>query len=993
MKANTKTTFKLNALLSCMLLSGGLSSVAQAEDTEMQDVEVIEVNGFRSSLNAALLEKRASVGSKETIVAEDIGKFPDLNIADSLARVPGIAIEQDAGEGRQITIRGLGSRYVKTTINGMESASAGAATDAAGGSNKTRAFDYNIFASELFTQVDIHKTVSAELEDGGISGNVNLETASPLNNDGLQVAYNVNARYNDISEEATPRASFMVANNWDDKFGALLSVAYSEGIVQSEGASTVRWTDKRGKAAIDATNGFTEAQVEDLFVTRIPRYSVFEKNQERLGVSASFEYRPMETLNLKADFLHATLDTETNEYQYSALIRSNPTGIDPLNMVVDGQNNIVAGAFSDVQIRSEARQDVSESTFDQFTLQGDWDINDDLKMTFLVGKGESKLIVPHQITFAVDSTDSTFAYSYDASVDPLDLINASSASGSNTLTQGGTINMEMPSFAFLPGTAPQAGTQYSRDSVASAMVDPTAYSLALTRHRNENIDSANESIKVDFEYAVNDAMTIKFGAGSRSFETEFSTARNDNKVSVDHDGDAATSNRSTKLEDFTFYDALVPASEKLGSDYGDVLSAFGTNFGNAVDIPSTSSLGNATWFAPDYNAVYNAVKGKSYFQPSVEYDRGYRVKEEVFTAYAQVDYVHEIFDRDLRTNFGVRYIDNTNTSWGPNTSNLANSGFDVRDASLPIYVETGSTSDDILPSVNLAFDLTDDLVLRASWSEAITRPAISVLASAVKVSEPSENNPEGKIEIGAGPTLKPYEATNIDLGLEWYFAEESLLAAAIFAKDITNLSKITDTIQLTEADLKGYGIDYDSVTSGYDLATTDWDLTYSTSTEPESMWGAEFIYQQPFTFLPAPFDGLGVQANYTYIDYEREYTSPVSGVTANLTEFETSENSYNMTVYFEQDIWSARFSYNFRESYVKQYDNRSSEGTWGRGYDDKGILNFSSRYDINDNVSLAFEAINLTNAGSIQWHNVESQKPYESLWNGRQFLVGVRGSL
>ncbi len=129
-----------------------------ADPSKEKDIEVIAVSGFRGSLNVALMAKREAVGSKETILAEDLGKFPDLNIADALARVPGIAIEQDAGEGRQISLRGLGSTFVKTTINGMESASAGAATDAAGGANKSRAFDFNVFASELFTQIDVNKT-------------------------------------------------------------------------------------------------------------------------------------------------------------------------------------------------------------------------------------------------------------------------------------------------------------------------------------------------------------------------------------------------------------------------------------------------------------------------------------------------------------------------------------------------------------------------------------------------------------------------------------------------------------------------------------------------------------------------------------------------------------------------------------------------------------------------------------------------------------------
>ena len=210
--------FKLSKLMTNLILSGALTSglaYAAPQDEAVADdqLEVIEVKGFRGSINAALMTKREAVGTREPIIAEDIGKFPYLNVAESLSRVPGISIEEDAGEGRQITIRGLGSRNVRTTINGMESASAGAATDAAGGSNTSRAFNFNVFASELFTQIDINKTVSAELEDGGISGNVNLQTARPFQYDGFKGAYNVNTRYSDVDEDVSPRASFMLATS------------------------------------------------------------------------------------------------------------------------------------------------------------------------------------------------------------------------------------------------------------------------------------------------------------------------------------------------------------------------------------------------------------------------------------------------------------------------------------------------------------------------------------------------------------------------------------------------------------------------------------------------------------------------------------------------------------------------------------------------------------------------------------------------------------
>lgn len=1000
MKENTDK-FRLNSLLACMVLSGALSHSVIAQEAAPADenpseaeIEVIQVEGFRSSLNAALMFKRYSVGTKETIVAEDIGKFPDLNIADSLARVPGIAIEQDAGEGRNIQIRGLGSRFVKTTINGMESAAAGAGTDAAGGSNKTRAFDFNIFASELFTQVDIYKTVSAELEDGGISGNVNLQTASPLAKEGFNGSFNVNARYNDISEETAPRASFMVSNNWDDKFGVLLSVAYSEGIVQSEGASTVRWSDGgssegRSRARITATNGFTDEQLNDLYVPRIPRYSIFEKTQERLGVSSSFEYRPNDDLTIKADFLHAKLDTEMNEYQYSALIRSNPDGIDPMTIVVTGDNDIIAGAFTDVDIRSEARQDVSTSEFNQFTLKADWLINDNLKMSAFVGVGRSELEVPHQITFALDSKDSTFAYSWDNSYNPLDLINDGITG--NIIT-GGQNNMEMPSFAFIPGTSPEAGKQYTNSDLASAMTNANAYSLGLARHRKEYIDSENDSIKLDFEYLLNDELILKFGLGKRSFETEYQTFRNDYRhpqVDRDNDGDVEDVSR----ESFPLYDFLVPAEDKLGSVYGDVLAAFGANFGNAVNIPRGSSLTTATWFAPNYSKLLTDFRNAPYFQPLQEYDRGYRIIEEVSTAYAQLDFEYPLFNSEIRGNIGLRYIDNTNKSYSANRDALSNRGFVIADPSLVLWTESVSESDDVLPSLNIAYDLTDDLVARFSWSEAITRPALSDLSAAVSVNLPSENNPDRyEVEAGAGPNLQPYESTNIDVGLEWYFKEESLLALALFQKDITDLEETSVNTRLTAQQLINYGADPEAIAE-IDLNSVTWQVTGLGNAPAVDMWGMELIYQQPFTFLPSPFDGLGIQANYTYIDYEREYENALTEELETLTSVETSEESYNVTVYYEVNNWSARISYNYRDGYAKDYrSNRSSDGIWGQGYESRGLLNFSSRYDINESLTASFEIINLTNEGKIQWSHAPAKKPYEALWNGRQFLIGLRGT-
>ena len=249
MKTTNKFALKpLNCLISALLL--GTTSYAMAADEQENattkaetDIELIQVTGFRSSLNKSLATKRIEVNTTESIAAEDIGKFPDLNIAESLQRIPGVAISREGGEGRQITLRGLGPAFTRTTLNGMEMPASTDGTDSGGGVNGGRAFDFNIFASELFNRVDIQKTPTAATEEGGIAGTVDMYSARPFDSTGFHVAASAQAGYSDLTEEVDPRMVFMVSNTFaDDTIGALFSVAKSERTVRQEGFGTVRWT-------------------------------------------------------------------------------------------------------------------------------------------------------------------------------------------------------------------------------------------------------------------------------------------------------------------------------------------------------------------------------------------------------------------------------------------------------------------------------------------------------------------------------------------------------------------------------------------------------------------------------------------------------------------------------------------------------------------------------------------------------------------------------
>ena len=277
--------FRVSSLLTATAI-WSFANGAAAQDTAPTDspegaetIEEVVVTGFRASLNKALEAKQGQVGSIDMIVAEDIADFPDLNLAESLQRVPGVVIARDAGEGRQISVRGLGPQFTRVRINGMEAMSANGSTDATGGTNRGRSFDFNTFASELFNNITVRKTASAETEEGSLGATVDLRTGRPFDYDGFTIAGSVQAGYNDLTEDSDPRAAFLISNTFaDGKFGALFSVAYSDRKLQDDGSSTVRWQPNTGMGILDPAYPVADAskptlaQIRAAFVPRIPRY-------------------------------------------------------------------------------------------------------------------------------------------------------------------------------------------------------------------------------------------------------------------------------------------------------------------------------------------------------------------------------------------------------------------------------------------------------------------------------------------------------------------------------------------------------------------------------------------------------------------------------------------------------------------------------------------------------------------------------------------------
>ena len=388
-----------------------------AEGT-VDTLDTVSVTGYRASVERALDIKRGEAGVVDAIVAEDIGKFPDLNLAESLQRIPGVVITRDAGEGRNISVRGLGPDFTRVRINGMEALTTVGSTDQNGGSNRGRGFDFNVFASDLFSQLIVRKTAQADVEEGSLGATVDLRTARPFDYDGFTLVASGQASYADMGDTTDPRVAGLIANTWaDGKFGALLSVAYSERRALEEGSGSGRWARGTSNNGFNPASPYAPALSADTFHPRFPRYTLMEHDQKRTGVTASLQFKPTDRTQFAFDALYSKIDAVRDEKYIEAISFSRGASQNgkPQTIVRDGvvENGVlVYGLFDDVDIRSESRHDEWNTVFTQLGLEGEHEFTDNFKISGKLGTSKSEHENPIQTTIIMDKLN-VDNYSYD----------------------------------------------------------------------------------------------------------------------------------------------------------------------------------------------------------------------------------------------------------------------------------------------------------------------------------------------------------------------------------------------------------------------------------------------------------------------------------------------------------------------------------------------------------------------------------------------------
>jgi iron complex outermembrane receptor protein len=968
-----------------LLLSAGRVE-AQPALSPVQETEFVAVHGFKNSLERALAAKRDSVNVSDSIEAEDIAKFPDLNLSESIQRIPGVAISRDAGEGRQITVRGLGGSFTRTLINGMEALATSSGSDALpAGTNRTAAFDFNIFASDLFSDITVQKSASARTEEGSLGTTVELRTVHPFDYRGLTLAGSAKADYNDLAGSTGPRVSALISDRFlGSTLGVLLSAAYSTRSVLGAGASTVRWSGglspvADGFAAMTAP-GLTLADVnsiapDTLFHPRNPRFDKYVNRQHRLGLTGAIQWQPDEATLFTLDALYADFGGRRDQDYLESFTFMQPGPCPSLTTPANcGINQTVitaatvttpragirvlnAGTFNNVDLRSEGLHDELGTKYQQLTLNGSHRFGNSIRLSFLLGYANSAFGDPVE-TDVFFEQDNVQGYSYDYST-------------------------KLPLITY--GTA--------------KITDPNNWYLSEVLKSPNWVTNRNLQGHGEIEWKSSDWLTLVGGYNWVQYKNVAITLSRSNGTSssvttVVPPGYSTNVNGISELQNFNA--PGLPAGNAtlwLVPDLAAGANALHLNdpaFMSAV----TALPANTVWLDPFPSAqCFSQGCGMFNAGPEPVLGSNYTVLQINNSGFLQADFQALLAGIPVLGNLGVRYVTTHTqvTGYSIFTSTNINVPSLGQNQTVNAITPTVRLHDysDLLPSANIVLEPSQDILLRISVAKTMSRPPLGSLNPAPTI------DIHGNHRVTAGNIdLAPFRAKTVDVAVEWYFEKDALISVGGFYKDIsTFVQNYTSPLSLFSANPFGLpdsaGIAACGTQVGCAVNSQQWMFSYPLNTPGGPLAGVEISYQQPLTFLPAPFDKFGVLGNYTYVDSRISYLNS-SGVVAAVNQLTNlSHVSYNATLYYEDADLSARVSAAYRSKYLTVVPGRNGADVEGTA--STMNVDASATYHLDRNFAVTLEAINLTDQDQDQYFD-SSGLLFSDHFTGREFLLGVRYS-
>lgn len=942
----------LSTVIAALFATSSAAQDAPVQDTSANDIEVISVRGIRASMVRAMDSKREASGVVDSISAEDIGKFPDTNLAESLQRISGVSIDRSGGEGQLITVRGFGPEFNTVLVNGRQIAS----------ENQSRAFSFDTIASELVSSLDVHKTSTATMQSGGIGSTVNVNTARPFAIGGFKIAGSIKGIYDGNSEETSPEVSAFISNTFDDDtFGVLLAISHQQRDTRLNQAVTSGWLEN-----VDITNPLTESGAPYTGNTFIPRnynHQVTFEKRSRTNANLVLQYAPSDNLEITADVLYSDFDVKTDATAYGHWFTgSNVTGGGGAAGPTVDANGTVTDLYQEVGLAT----DFSQSKFDRLTetssigLNFDWDVNDNLNMSFDLshsnaerapnnGRGNQLSLIGYanRVRFQLDDNILPFTSEFDQA--------------SPDIFSG---QQEINGVAYQTGVTPEG---------VSDFLDTANSRPHVMLRRGWAVEDDVDQLRWDSiwsEDGNNGLYAIKFGA-MYSSQTKALTRFDNEGVGIH-----CTFCGYPNTPDVTGFPQFV---FDAGNDFlGDV---------------SGSGRQPTAWLGHDAEAYFaflegiSAQNGNTISYDAVRRNNSFEISEDILSLYLELDFETELAGMPLYTTTGVRY-ESTDVSIDGTNANI--SGLSILDETEMLAsfggaesITKGSDYEAVLPNISVKLEVNDDLVARFAASQSFTRPTLDSLSPVTVIGTTRQG---GDLKSASGnPDLLPFKSDNLDLSLEWYYADASYMSVGYFRKNVANfiINSTEDKIfELADGSL------LTDPSTGSDTSAPDSSDTVAvfTNTLPSNgnaaiVDGWELALQHSFGET-----GFGVMTNATIVNTDSELDP------ADITQvFAVTglSDSLNLVAFYENDAFQARLAWNWRDSFVQSLTQLNGDGVViVESYQQ---LDASGSYDISDNLTVFFEGINLTEE-FVHKRGRFANQLLDIEDSGRRFAFGIRGS-
>lgn len=942
----------LSSAIALALVGVGSTHIAHAQEAAAGDVEVIAVSGIRGSLLSSANIKRESSGVVDAITAEDIGKFPDTNLAESLQRITGVSIDRSNNEGNQVSVRGFGPTFNMVTLNGRAMPTSSTLSTDVG---INRAFNFQHIASEVVSGVQVFKTGKADMASGGIGATVNLSTAKPFQLGDQKITFGLKGiadTTNVTGSDITPEFSGLYSNVFaDGKFGILVAYANSQRDSRKEAVVNDGWIRDNGNAyfGIDSSNLSNPNNTGGYFW--VPRNFAVEygdHERERENFQAVAQFAPNEDITISLDYTGSRFEEEIDRIQTGFWFDSDKNTVG----TVDTNGTVINPRHNNHRLNFTSIRQLVETENDSFGLNVDWTVSDTLTLEFDIHDSTSQTQPGGQISefTTVISTPPDQRY-VDIGLDFTDNdVPAVFAEVTNTFDENA------------PAPLPANYDPYGLESIDGDVV-------VIRGHEIEN-NIQEWAFSGDWVNDSDSALSnIRFGVGSTDYQFDI----------------------KRRFGFSVIYNVLdIP---DLGLSFTP--STIGSNFS-----------GGDSLFPVQYNADAGRVNqaivdGNLVGENPVSLDT---VQEETLHAYLAMDFETEFNEIPININVGIRYED-TDVTASSNTTLPTNLLY-ISDEEIRTVFQgsTGAVTDtleggytEFLPNFDVNLELKEDLFARFSYSRTLTRSDVTAIAPSTSI---TNLRPGGPFNATQGdPNLLPYSSNNIDLSLEWYYDEGSYISGGYFKKYVSNFIGITnesrtingaDGTPLKDPSFNPRPQCPDSNQNPPNPAclgmASDPDVIFNVEVpknlEDATVDGVEIALQHMFGE-----SGFGTQVNYTAVNGSVEYDVNSFDQTVALTGL---SDSANLVGFYDKDGIQVRVAYNWRDDFLLNTNQFHSpnEPQFTEAY---GQLDLSISYDINEYLVITFEGLNVTEE-TTRRHGRFSNQFLAAEDFGSRYALGVRAT-